>query len=485
MVLSICGIVVSLMQGLVMPLISSLPDLLSTSASNASWVVTATLLTAAVATPISGRLGDMFGKRRMLLILLALLSAGSLMCAVSSSVVLMIIGRALQGVAGGALPLAIGILRDELPAERLGVATAMVSATMGVGAAFGIAISALIVQATNWHALFWMSAALGIICLVPVALIVPKSPERAPGRFDMVGSLGLSAGLVALLLAISKGADWGWAGAPTLGLFAGAAIVLLGWGVMELRTADPLVDLRVSARPRVLYTNLASILAGFAMLVQMLVFIQQLMGPAEAGYGQDLSMVSAGLLMTPSGVVMLLFSPISARLSARSGPKTTLILGLSIMGAGYLLALLLGAGVWQIMLASIVIAAGLGFSYSAVPALIMSGVPQSETAAANGLNTLFRSIGTSTASAVIGAVLAAKTIDLGPATLPSQNGFNTALVIAIATSAVGVALAAMIPAGRHVQERGRGREAISAPEAADLWLGLEPEPVPVRVDRWK
>jgi MFS family permease len=266
-ILAICGIVVSLMQGLVLPLISSLPELLHTSASTAAWVVTATLLTAAIFTPISGRLGDMFGKRRMLLIILGLLAAGSLLCAASSSVVLVIIGRALQGVSGGALPLAIAILRDELPAKRLGSAVAVVSATMGVGAAIGVAASALIVQATNWHVLFWISTALGVISLALVARLVPKSSERTRARFDWSGALGLSAGLVALLLAISKGADWGWGSVPTLGLLVGSVLVLLGWGLMELRTAAPLVDLRVSARPRVLFTNLASLLIGAAMLV--------------------------------------------------------------------------------------------------------------------------------------------------------------------------------------------------------------------------
>src|SRR4051794_14809129 len=216
------GIVVSLMQTLVIPLVPRLPELLGASAADATWVITATLLASAVATPVVGRLGDMYGKRRMLLVSLVLLVAGSVVAALSDSLVPMVIGRVLQGLAAGVIPLGISIMRDELPAERLGAATAMMSASLGVGGALGLPASALLVENTDWHVLFWTAAGLGVVVTALVVALVPESSVRTGGRFDFVGAVGLSAVLVCLLLAISKGADWGWTDGLTLGLFAAA-----------------------------------------------------------------------------------------------------------------------------------------------------------------------------------------------------------------------------------------------------------------------
>ncbi len=198
-------------------------------------MVTSTLLAGAVVTPIGGRLGDMLGKRLILLVFLGMLTLGSLLCALTSSLVLVVIGRALQGAASGAIPLAISLLRDVLPPRRLGSGIATISATLGVGAALGMAVSALIVQATNWHVLFWVSAGLGALCFLLVVSLVPESPVRAPARFDTLGCIGLAIGLVALLLAVSKGSDWGWSSGTVIGLFVGACVVLTAWGLFELR----------------------------------------------------------------------------------------------------------------------------------------------------------------------------------------------------------------------------------------------------------
>jgi len=474
-ILATCGIVVSIMQGLVMPLLSSLPDLLNTSASNAAWVVTSTLLAGAVVTPIGGRLGDMLGKRLILLVFLGMLTLGSLLCALTSSLVLVVIGRALQGAASGAIPLAISLLRDELPPRRLGSGIATISATLGVGAALGMAVSALIVQAPNWHVLCWVSAGLGGLCFLLVVSLVPESPVRAPARFDTLGCIGLAIGLVALLLAVSKGSDWGWSSGTVIGLFVGACVVLTAWGLFELRVKAPMVNLRISAKPQVLCTNLASLLAGFALIAMSLVFIQQLMAPIETGYGMGLSMFEAGISLAPSGIVVLLVSPMSARLSAKRGPKVTLMAGMAIMAAGYLSAILLGTQVWQIILASVIIGAGLGVAYASMPALIMRAVPQSETAAANGLNTLVRSMGSTIASAVIGALLARMTMTMGQVTLPSQRGFQVALLISGSAAILALIVAAFIPTGRRGNEW--SEDADTADPAGNASL-FELDPVP-------
>ncbi|GAB3577631.1 MFS transporter [Amycolatopsis endophytica] len=447
-VLAFTGIVVSLMQTLIIPLVPELPRLLDASSADAAWAITATLLAGAVATPTVGRLGDMYGKRRMLLFSAVLLVAGSVTCGLSGSLVPMIIGRTLQGLSAAVIPLGISIMRDELPPERLGSATALMSASLGVGGALGLPAAALIAENADWHALFWTAAGLGAVALVLVALIVPESRVRAGGRFDVPGAVGLSVALVCLLLAISKGADWGWGDPLTLGLFAAAVVVLLLWGWWELRAKQPLVDLRTTARRQVLLTNIASVVFGFAMFATSLVFPQLLQLPAATGYGLGQSMLVAGLVMAPSGLIMMATAPVSARVTRTRGPKITLMLGAIVVAVGYGLSILLMGEVWQLVIGALVIGAGIGLAYGALPALIMGAVPVSETAAANSLNMLMRSIGTSTSSAVAGVVLAQMTVTLGPVSLPSQDGFRVVLAVAGCAALAALVVAAFLPAQR-------------------------------------
>ncbi|MFI6565298.1 MFS transporter [Streptomyces sp. NPDC050534] len=453
-VLAFGGIVVSLMQTLVIPIVPELPKLLNAPASDTAWAVTATLLAAAVAVPMMGRLGDMYGKRRMLLASLVLLIAGSVTAAFSDSLAPMIVGRALQGTASGVIPLGISIMRDELPAERLGSATALMSASLGVGGALGLPAAALIADNFDWHVLFWSSAAMGFVALLLVLFVVPESKVRTGGRFDVVGGLGMAAGLLCLLLPISKGGDWGWDSGTTLGLFGSCAVILLLWGWYELRTDQPLVDLRTTARRQVLVTNLASIALGFGMFAMSLVLPQLLQLPEATGYGLGKSLLTAGLVMAPSGLVMMAVAPVSAALSKAKGPKASLMLGSLIVAAGYGLNIVLMSEVWQFVLVSCVIGSGIGFTYGAMPALIMGAVPPSQSGAANSLNTLMRSIGTSTASAVAGVILSQMTIDFGGVALPSEDGFKTVLAVGGGAALLAFVVASFIP--RHGTGAGAG-----------------------------
>ncbi|WP_227878592.1 MFS transporter [Arthrobacter dokdonensis] len=445
--LSFAGVVVALMQTLVIPLIPQLPRLLHTTASNASWVVTATLLAGAVVTPISGRLGDMFGKRRMLILSMTALIVGSVLCAVTEEFRLVVAGRALQGIATGAIPLGISILRDELPPKRVAFGMAVVSATLGVGGAIGLPVSAAIAQAGNWHVLFWAAAGMGVLALGLVLGVVRESPVRlGPSvRFDYLGAAGLGLGLVALLVGVSKGATWGWASPLTWGSLGISLMVLLLWGIYELRTAAPLVDLRVSARRQVLFTNLASVVVGFAMYGMSLTLPQLLMTPKSTGYGFGLDMVQAGLVLAPGGLVMLLLSPISAGISARRGPKFTLMAGAAVIAVGYGFALLANTQIWQVMVAGMIISGGIGLAYASMPALIMASVPVHETASANGLNTLMRSVGTTVSAAVMALVLTAMTVTVGSTKIPSQDGFVMTFVIGAVAALTAVAVVAFIP----------------------------------------
>ncbi|MFZ4238861.1 MFS transporter [Streptomyces murinus] len=447
--LALAGTVAAIMQTLVTPLIAELPRILHTSSSNAAWVVTVTLLVGGVCVPVSGRLGDLVGKRRMMLICVVPLVIGSVVCALSTSVVPMIVGRGLQGMGMGMIPLGIALLRDVLPAEKLSGSIALVSASMGIGGAIGLPLAAAVAQYADWQLLFWGSAALAVIVGVLIFVVVPDVPAGAKGqRFDALGAIGLAIGLVALLLAISKGADWGWASGTTLALFAVAVLALPAWGYWELRTRDPLIDLRTTARPRVLITNAASVLIGVGMYSFMLIAPQLLQFPEATGFGLGQSMLAAGLWIAPGGIMMMVISPLGGKLINARGPKVALTCGAVVMAAGYALALPLMGTAWGIMLSGIVINSGVALAYGSMPALIMSSVPLSETAAANGFNTLMRSLGTTIGSAVIGVVLAHMTITLGGYTLASENGFRTGLLIGCGVALVSAAVASFIPAPR-------------------------------------
>ncbi|WP_240979277.1 MFS transporter [Streptomyces sp. HNM0574] len=452
------------MQTLLVPVVAQLPALLGTATSNAAWVITATLLSGAVATPIMGRLGDLYGKRRMTLVSLGLMVAGSLVCGVTSSLVPMVAGRVLQGFGMGAIPLGISIMRDELRPERLGSAMAFMSSSLGVGGALGMPLAAYVAQHTDWHALFFGAAGLGALAMALVLWQVPESAHRAHGRFDVLGALGLSAGLVALLLPVSKGGDWGWGSPLTLGLLALAVVLFLLWGVFELRTTDPLVDLRTTARRQVLLTNLASITVGLAFYAATLVLPQLLQLPPSTGYGLGQSMLVAGLCVAPMGLAMMMVSSLSARISAARGPKVSLMTGLVLLAVAYLAGTLLMDAAWQVVITAVLIGVGIGIAYSAMPALIIGAVPQSESGAANGLNTLMRSIGTSTSSAVIGVVLARMTIPLGDTRVPDISGFRTAFLIAAGAALLGLLIAAFLPGRSAGRREDAPEEAPSVPE---------------------
>lgn len=447
-VLCFGGMVAALMQSLVIPIQPDLPRLLDTSVANASWVITATLLASAVAMPIGGRLADMIGMRRVLIISSALLLVGSVASAVSDGLLLMLAGRALQGLAMAFIPVGISMMREVTPPHMTATAVAAMSATLGVGGAIGLPLSAWIAQSFDWHMLFWVSTALALAVLAAVVFILPPGESGVGGKLDMVGALGLTVGLVSVLVALTKGHDWGWASAQTLGLGGAGLIVLLAWGAFELRQTDPLVDLRTSARPRVLITNLATVTIGFGMMAMMLCVPQVMEFPESTGFGLGLSMLEAGLWMMPGGIMMMIFAPVSAMLIRRIGATVTLAIGAFVVSAGYVLAYFLMDAPWKLALAAVVGTVGVAIAYAAMPTIIMNAVPRTETGAAIGLNSLMRSLGTTICSAVAAAILSSKAIEVAGQEIPTKGGFELIfLVAAIAAIAAG-ALALMIPKQR-------------------------------------
>ncbi len=395
----------------------------------------------------------MYGKRRIVLVLVAVMVVGSVVAALSPGIIGIIVGRTLQGAIVGVVPLGISIMRDVLHEDRVDSAIAFMSATLGVGGALGLPISALVTERSDWHVLFWMAAALGAAVFVLVLWIVPVSVLRTAGRFDFVGAAGLAVGLIGILLAISRGNEWGWGSPAVLAFGLGGLVVLLAWGWYELRISEPLLDLRVAARPAVLLTNIASVAMGFSLFASNVVYPQMLELPLATGAGFGLSLLAASLIIMPSGLVMMLLSPVAGRIASRTGPKLLLLLGALSLIAAYGFTLLFSSEVWHILVANILIGAGIGFGYASMPMLIMRSVPQSETGASNGLNALFRSLGTSTAAAVIGAVLATYSVNFEGLQVPTTTGFTLSLILGGAAALVALVVALFIPAKRAPQER--------------------------------
>ncbi len=480
-VLALSGTVVALMQTLVVPLLPDFPRILGVTADDASWLVTATLLASAVATPIVSRSADMYGKRKMMVVCLAIMVAGSVIAAVGGSFLWLVIGRTLQGFASALIPVGISIMRDELPKEKMGSAVALMSATLGIGSAMGLPLAGALYESLGWASIFWVSAAAGTLLLVAVALVVPESKVRTAGRFDYAGALVLSAALAALLLAISKGGAWGWESEPVLLLFLTAAILLAAWVPYELKVSHPMVDLRTSGRRPVLMTNVASLLIGFAMFANMLLTTQQLQLPTATGYGFGLNVITAGLCMVPSGLAMVIFAPVSGRIIRVFGGKSALIAGASVMIVGYVSRVFFYDSIAWVIIGSTVVSVGTAIAYAAMPTLIMGVVPITETASANGLNSLVRSIGTSTSSAAVAAVLTSVSMTVGAVQLPSFDAFKDVFWLAALAAAASVVATVFIPkaTAAHRPSASDAAAAVNATEIVVQGRVLAPDNRPV------
>ncbi|MBK1786679.1 MFS transporter [Prauserella sp. ASG 168] len=451
------------MQTLAVPLLPEFPRLLDTTASNAAWLITITLLTGAVFAPVLGRLGDMYGKRRMLLVALGAMAVGSALGAVSSEFLVVLVARGLQGIGIAVIPLGISIMRDELPADRVGSGIAVMSSTLGAGGAVGLPLTGLVAEYADWHWLFAGSALFAVFQILLVRSFVPESPVRSGGSFDTVGAVGLSAALLCLLLPVSRGTMWGWDSPLVLGLFAASVVLFLAWGFYELRVpATPLVNLRISARPAVLLTNLASILIGVAMFASFMVSAQMLQAPTGTGYGFGLSLMLSGVALLPVGGAMVAFSPLSARISRRWGPGVTLVLGVSILAVGNLARPLVHSPLAGVIVVVTVTAIGAALAYGAVPALIMRAVPLSETAAANSLNALCRSIGTSTCSALVATVSAGMLVRVGGQTYPSLDSYTVIFLIAGGAAVLAGLIGALTPSPKPETVTVPARVAVTA-----------------------
>lgn len=423
--LALCGTVVSLQQSLPLPLLPEFPGLLDTTVEGASWIITATLLTGAAAVPVVSRLADMYGKKRMMLIVLAIVVLGSAVGSLSSSLPLLIVARSMHGVGMALVPVGMAVMRDELRREHLPLGVGLMSATLAIGAGAGLPLGGLIADRFDWHGIFWVTGGMGILVFVMLHFLVAESTVRTGGTFDYAGAVLISLSLAALLIALSKGGEWGWAAPKTWGLILSGVAALSAWVVLSRRVQTPLVDLRTAVRPFVLRVNTSALLTGFAVYANLLVTVQLLRSPAPTGYGQGLDLLHAGLWMIPSAITFGVMAPVSAALTKRLGARVTLLAGALVISGAYVARAFFNAQLFQVVGGAVLVSIGTGMAYAAMPVLIMRAVPPTETASANGLNMLLRSVGSSVASAAVAAVSALGVVQVGSNAFPSLAALAT------------------------------------------------------------
>jgi EmrB/QacA subfamily drug resistance transporter len=455
-VLTFAGIAFALQQTMVVPALPVLQREFDTSAAWAAWLLTGFLLSASVATPLLGKLGDQYGKERMLLISLSIFLAGSIGAIFAWHIGALIACRIVQGCGAAVFPLSFSIIKDEFPPERVGIGIGVVSAVFGIGGGLGLALSGVLIDNLGWRWLFVVGAIGVAAAVVLVYLFVPESPIKTPSRLDVPGAVLLSAGLLSLLVALTEGEGWGWASGRTLGLFAAAGVAFLAWVAVELRVPEPLVDMRMLARRPVLFANVTGLIAGFALfgsfvLVPSLLQLPRGLPADVAGladYGFGASATKTGLYLLPAAVTGFFTGPLSGVLSTRWGPKWPLCIGMLLGAAGLAILAYWHAQSWQIVAGMLVLGAGLPMTFGAMANVIVESVRPFETGVATGMNTVTRTVGGVIGGQVGAAILTAKTI--GDTAVPAESAFTTAFWISAFSSLVAAGVALLItPLGRR------------------------------------
>jgi MFS family permease len=392
-VLSLAGLAYAMLSSAVIPALPTMQHALHTSEDGIAWLLTAYLLSASVGTAILGRLGDMHGKERLLLWTLAILAAGTLLAAVSSSLGVLIVARFIQGASGGIFPLAFGIVRDEFPHEKVPGSIGLLSAILGVGAGIGIVLSGVIVEHLNYHWLFWIPLVATLLAALATWRFIPESPVRVPGRINWLAATLMTSGMSMVLLAISETTTWGWGSAKALGLIALGLVFSLAWIVVETRSETPLVDMTMMRIRGVWTTNAAAFLLGAGMYASFIVFPQFAQLPRSTGFGFGASVVVSGLYLLPSTIGMTILGIFAGRISARFGSRNALLAGTVFTTASFALLTAAHSHPYDLLIAAGLLGVGIGLAFAALGNLIVQSVSPHQTGVASGMNTVMRTLG--------------------------------------------------------------------------------------------
>jgi EmrB/QacA subfamily drug resistance transporter len=441
-VLAVSGLAFSMLSSAVVPALPTIQHSLGTTESGVTWVLTGYLLSASVGTAIIGRLGDMYGKEHVLVWTLVILAVGTLLAAVSHSLSVLIAARVIQGVAGGIFPLSFGIVRDEFPREKVAGSIGLLSAILGIGAGIGIVAGGLIVEHLDWQWLFWLPFPAILIATVSAWRFIPESPVRVPGRVNWLAAALMSVGISAILLAISETTVWGWHSAKAIGLCLAGVAVCGGWIAVEVRSAEPLIDMAMMRIRGVWTTNLTAFLLGAGMYSSFIVYPQFAQLPRSTGFGFGASVVLSGLYLLPSTVGMIGAGSVAGPIAARFGSKPAAVAGSVISASAFGLLSVAHAHPYDMLVSAFLLGVGIGFAFAALGNLIVQAVPAEQTGAAAGMNTVMRTIG-----GAIGGQLAALLIsdNIAPTGLPTVDGFTDSFIVATAFLILCAAAAWAIP----------------------------------------
>jgi EmrB/QacA subfamily drug resistance transporter len=458
--LLLAGMAFALSQTVVSPALPEIQRQYGANAASAAWILTGYLLAASVATPIVGKLGDLFGRGKVLTVVLLIFAVGSAVCALAPSLPVLVVGRVIQGVGGGIFPLAFGIIRETFPPERVATAIGGISATFGIGGGVGLVIAGLIVSALDASWLFW----LGLMALPAAFAIwryVPQEETRPGAKVDWLGAALLSVALASLLYGLSKANEWGWGSPRVLALSLGGLVLAGLWGWFETRVDEPLVDMRVLRRRPVLMTNITAVLVGFSMFASFLLIPQLAQTDEKFGYGFSASVTGAGLLMLPSTLVMLVAGPWAGRLATRANSRLPLVIGTSFGMLAFITYALFHGSEWEICVGGAFLGVGIGFSFASMANLVVEAVPREEVGVATGINTIMRSLGGALGAQLVASLLTAKT--LANSSVPSEAAYTDAFIVAGVAAGLAVIAALSIPQVRRPRPQ---PAAATAPAAA-------------------
>lgn len=442
----------SIVSSLGMLLVPTISTEFHVTVGAAQWMLTINLLVGAIVTPVMGRLSDGPHKKRLLVGALTVILVGSVIAALASNFAVFLIGRALQGLSYGIVPMTIALARRYLPEDKSTRGIASLSVTVSTGLGVGYPLTGIIAGSMEYQFAFWFAAAFVASAMIVLIVAVPSGPDtQAPrARFDVPGATLLAFGLAALLLGVSEGGNWGWGALSTLSCFAVAIILLTIWVLLELKVGHPLINLRVLRSPDALVANLTAITLGTVMYMVLSIGSIVAQAPEETGYGVALPVFWAGFVMLPFSVGSFLSNRVMRLLTKRIRMTSLLVLGATLVTAASLLLLFAHTQLWEILLGMFVVGMGVGTTYAAMPALIARTVATEELGSAVSFNQVLRTVGGSFGSAISGAVLAAH---LGTDGHPTANGIFLALLI----SAIGCAA---VLAGLLI-DRARGASAQS------------------------
>jgi MFS family permease len=440
-VLSLAGLAYAMLSSSVVPALPTMQHALHTNVTGITWLLTAYLLAASVGTAILGRLGDMYGKERLLLVTLVILAAGTLLAAVSSSLDVIILARFIQGASGGIFPLAFGIVRDEFPHEKVAGSIGLLSAILGVGAGIGIVLSGVIVEHLNYHWLFWLPLVAEIVAAWATWRYIPESPVRVPGRINWLAAATMTIGMSAVLLAISETTTWGWASAKTFGLLAFGLAFSAVWIAVETRSENPLIDMAMIRIRGVWTTNTAAFLLGAGMYASFIVFPQFAQLPRSTGFGFGASVVVSGLYLVPSTVGMTLLGIYAGRISQRFGSRAALLAGTAFTTASFLLLTLAHGHPYDLLIAAGLLGVGIGLAFAALGNLIVQAVPSHQTGVASGMNTVMRTLGGALGGQLSATFIAANTAHGEP----TVTGFTQTFLMATGFLVVCLLACVLVP----------------------------------------